>query len=47
MDEDLSAELVEEIKKIREEMQKQTAMINSISKAIVEELRGIKNEVSR
>ena len=46
MDDDLS-ELVEEIRGIREEMQKQTAMFSSITKSIVEELKGIKNEVSR
>lgn len=47
MDESLANELIEEIKNIREEMQKQTALFNQIAKAIVDELRGIKNEVSR
>jgi hypothetical protein len=47
MEKNLSMELVEEIKKIREEMQKQTLAFKDIAKAIVEELRGIKNEVSR
>ena len=47
MEDDMASELVEEIKKIREEMQKQTTALTNIGKAIVEELRGIKNEVSR
>ncbi len=47
MDDDIAENLVAEIRSIKEEMQKQTAMISNISKAIVEELRGIKNEVSR
>ena len=47
MEEDLSSEIAEELRNIREEMQKQTKMFSSIAKEIVEELRGIKNEVSR
>lgn len=47
MDQNLSSELLEELKSIRKEMQKQTALFTEIAESIVEELRGIKNEVSR
>jgi hypothetical protein len=47
MEQDSYEELVEEIRGIKEEMQKQTEMLEKISKAVVEELKGIKNEVSR
>ena len=46
VEEKLFRELVDELKLIREEMQKQKEMLNNISEDIVEELRGIKNEVS-
>jgi len=47
MEKNLSAEIAEELRKIREEMQKQTSMFRDIAKSIIDELRGIKNEVSR
>jgi len=47
MDRDSYSELVKEIRAIREEMQKQTQMFSNIAKSITDELRGIKNEVSR
>ena len=47
MEDVISEELVEEIRSIREEMQKQTEILGEIGSSIIEELRGIKNEVSR